>query len=81
VVDLSIVIAAMLVVSRAVTPAFIAILTRAIVIVLLTHAFSSLAVVISTIEAATPRNDNACGRENQQCSHDTILGNSVQSIH
>jgi hypothetical protein len=61
----------MLVVPGAVTPMSIAILTLAIVIT----------IVVTAIVASALGTDDASGRKNQQCSHGTIFGNSMQRIH
>jgi hypothetical protein len=71
VLDLSSVIAAMLVVPASVTPMCVAILTPAIMV----------AIMVATITTSSLGTDNACGRENQQCSHGTTFGNSVQHVH
>ena len=65
--DLSLAITAMLAVSGAVTPMFIANLTPAI--------------VVASIGTSSLRAVKASGRKNQQCSHGTIFGNSMQCIH
>ena len=60
-------ITAMLVASTAVTPMSIAILT--------------LTIVVATIVATSLGADNASGSKNEQCSHGTTFGNSVQGLH
>jgi hypothetical protein len=65
--DLSLAITAMLAVSGAVTPMFIAILTPAI--------------VVASIDTSSLGAVKTSGRKNQECNHGTPFGNSMQCIH